>query len=613
MGQVTRVVRGWPPSSSSRARPRESGGHRGRTEPPPREAGGIEGGQVGAHTHHGYRTMLQVNNLSKTYGDDVILENVTFVINPGERVGLVGPNGCGKTTLLRLIVGQETPDRGSVQRSPAEVSVGYLAQALEFAPQDTVGEVMRQAVEGLREAERQVEALSEQMAAAREDELARLMDAYAQALTRFEAAGGYATAHQIDAVLAGLGLDTVAQTTSVAILSGGQKTRLALARLLLARPQLFLLDEPTNHLDIEALEWLEDFLASYDGAALIVSHDRTFLDRTVRTILELDPLTHGVTAYTGHYSDYIAAKERERDRQWAAWKDQQLEIRRIEADIRRTRQQALHTEYSATDDQSRRLAKKVAKKAQARARRLQRLLDAEDRLAKPSRTWQMKLAFEETPASGKDVLRLQDLALGYDGQPLFSGVNLTLRQGERIVLVGPNGSGKTTLLRGVVGQLAPLAGQIRLGANVHLGYYSQEQEGLHPASNAFEEIRRVAPLGETETRHFLHYFLFSGDDVFVPVGSLSFGERARLALARLVAAGCNLLLLDEPINHLDIPSRERFEQGLAAFEGSVLAVVHDRYFIARFASALWSVERGTVRRYLDLEDMRRGRSAALAS
>jgi len=203
-------------------------------------------------------------------------------------------------------------------------------------------------------------------------------------------------------------------------------------------------------------------------------------------------------------------------------------------------------------------------------------------------------------------LLLEDLALGYDGRPLFAGVTLTLRQGERIVLLGPNGSGKTTLLRGIVGQIAPLAGQIRLGANVRVGYYSQEQEGLDDASNAFEEIHCVAPLGETETRSFLHYFLFSGDDVFVPVGSLSFGERARLALAKLVAGGCNFLLLDEPINHLDIPSRERFEQGLAAFEGAVLAVVHDRYFIERFATGLWSVERGTIHRYIDLEDMRRG-------
>ncbi len=553
--------------------------------------------------------MLQVSNLSKTYGDDVILEDVSFVVNPGERVGLVGPNGCGKTTLLRIIVGQEQPDRGSVRFSPADVTVGYLAQALEFEPGATVGDVMRQAVEGLREAERQVEALAQQMAMAQGDELARLMDEYADALARFEAAGGYRVSHEVDAILAGLGLEAVDQATPVATLSGGQKTRLGLARLLQIGPQLLLLDEPTNHLDIEALEWLESFLADYDGAVIVVSHDRTFLDRTVHTILELDPLTHTVTAYPGNYSQYWQAKEREREKQWATYKDQQERIARMEADIRGLAGHARRIERGTTHFHYRKIAKGLARRAVVQKRRLERLLESEERIEKPKPTWQMKLAFSDTPVSGKDVLLLEDLAMGYDGQPLFADVNLTLRRGERVVLVGPNGSGKTTLLRGIVGQVAPLAGRIRLGANVRVGYYSQEQEGLDEASNAFEEIRRVAPMGETEARSFLHYFLFKGDDVFVPVGSLSFGERARLALAKLVAAGCNLLLLDEPINHLDIPSRERFEQGLSAFEGTVLAVVHDRYFIERFATGLWSVEGGTIRCYIDLEDLRRGHVA----
>ncbi|NIU61811.1 MAG: ATP-binding cassette domain-containing protein [Pseudomonas stutzeri] len=552
--------------------------------------------------------MLQVNHISKTYGDDVILEDVSFVLNPGDRVGLVGPNGCGKTTLLRIIVGQEQPDRGSVRFSPADVTVGYLAQALEFEPGATVGDVMRQAIEGLHEAERQVEALAQRMSvAAGDDELARLMDEYADALARFEAAGGYAVSHEVDAVLAGLGLDAVDQATPVAILSGGQKTRLGLARLLQTRPQLLLLDEPTNHLDIEALEWLEEFLAGYDGGVLIVSHDRTLLDRTVHTILELDPLTHTVTAYPGNYSEYWQAKERELENQWATYKDQQERIARMEGEIRGLAGHARRIERGTLHYHYRKIAKGLARRAVVQKRRLERLLESEERVEKPTRTWQMKLAFEGTPPSGKDVLLLEDLAMGYDGQPLFSGVDLTLRQGERVALVGPNGSGKTTLLRSIVGQVAPLAGRIRLGAGVMVGYYSQEQEGLDGASTPFEEIRRVAPMGETEARRFLHYFLFGGDDVFVPVESLSFGERARLALAKLVAAGCNLLLLDEPINHLDIPSRERFEQGLAAFEGTVLAVVHDRYFIERFATGLWSVERGTVRRYIDLEDLRRGR------
>jgi ATP-binding cassette subfamily F protein 3 len=553
--------------------------------------------------------MLQVNNLSKAYSDDVILEDVSFVVNPGQRVGLVGPNGCGKTTLLRIIVGQEQPDQGSVRFSPADVTVGYLAQALEFESGATVGDVMRQAVEGLREAERQVKALARQMAMAQGDALAHLMDEYAEALARFEAAGGYGVSHEVDAVLAGLGLEAVDQATPVATLSGGQKTRLGLARLLQIGPQLLLLDEPTNHLDIEALEWLESFLADYDGAVIVVSHDRTFLDRTVHTILELDPLTHTVTAYPGNYSQYGQAKEREQEKQWATYKDQQERIAQIEAGIRGLAGHARRIERGTTHFHYRKIAKGLARRAVVQKRRLERLLESEEHLEKPKPTWQMKLAFSDTPFSGKDVLLLEDLAMGYDGQPLFADVNLTLRRGERAVLIGPNGSGKTTLLRGIVGEVAPLAGRIRLGANVRAGYYSQEQEGLDEASNAFEEIRRVALPGETEARSFLHYFLFKGDDVFVPVDSLRFGERARLALAKLVAVGCNLLLLDEPINHLDILSRERFEQGLAAFEGTVLAVVHDRYFIERFATGLWSVEGDTIRCYIDLEDLRRVRGA----
>jgi ATPase subunit of ABC transporter with duplicated ATPase domains len=418
--------------------------------------------------------MLQVSNLSKAYGDDVILEDVSFVVNPGEWVGLVGPNGCGKTTLLRIIVGQEQPDQGSVRLSPADVTVGYLAQALEFQPGATVGDVMRQAVEGLREAERQVKALARQMAMAQGDALAHLMDEYAEALARFEAAGGYGVSHEVDAVLAGLGLEAVDQATPVATLSGGQKTRLGLVRLLQIAPRLLLLDEPTNHLDIEALEWLEEFLADYDGAVVVVSHDRAFLDRTVHLILELDPLTHTVTAYPGNYSQYWQAKEREQEKLWAAYKDQQERIAQIEAGIQGLAGHARRIELGTTHFHYRKIAKGLARRAVVQKRRLERLLESEERVEKPKPTWQMKLAFSDTPVSGKDVLLLEDLAMGYDGQPLFADVNLTLRRGERVMLLGPNGSGKTTLLRGIVGQVAPLAGRMRLGANVRVGHYSQE-------------------------------------------------------------------------------------------------------------------------------------------
>lgn len=257
----------------------------------------------------------------------------------------------------------------------------------------------------------------------------------------------------------------------------------------------------------------------------------------------------------------------------------------------------------------RRIAKKVAKKAKAREKKLERYLESQERVEKPKRTWQMKLAFEGPPESGKDVLTLTDVAFGYGGVPLVRGVNQVLRAGERVVMVGPNGAGKTTLLRVIAGQLAPLAGEVRLGTNVRLGYYAQEQETLDPHSTPFETIVEVASMSETDIRSFLHYFLFTGDEVFVPVQMLSYGERARLVLARLVATGCNFLMLDEPINHLDIPSRTEFEQAMLVFEGTVLAVVHDRYFIRRFATRIWAIHGGMFRSYLDLEELQRTRAA----
>jgi ATP-binding cassette subfamily F protein 3 len=547
--------------------------------------------------------MLQINDVHKTYGDQVILEGVTLIVNEGERLGLVGPNGCGKTTLLKIVVGRELPDRGSVSFDPPDLRLGYLEQALSYPDGATVADVMRG---GSSDPEREIQDLGERISRASEAELERLMTAYAQAVDRFEAQGGYGGKAHMDALLAGLGLDAVALDTPVAILSGGQKTRLGLARLLLERPRLLLLDEPTNHLDIEALEWLEGFLAAYDGGVLIVSHDRTFLDRTVHNILELDPLTHSVTAYPGNYTSYIESKEREREQQWATYKDQQDRIAQYQRAITGFETYARGIEHGTIDFAPRKIAKGIARKAIVQKRRLERLIESEEYVDKPKRTWQMKFEMVDTPPSSQDMLVLEEVGMGFGDTTLFDDVHLTLHADERIVLTGPNGSGKTTLLRILMGQIEPLRGCVRRGPSVQIGYYAQEQEGLDDDSDPFTEIRRVAPMGDTEARSFLHYFLFSGDDVFVPVGSLSLGERARLALAKLVASGCNLLILDEPINHLDIPSREQFEQGLSHFEGTVLAVVHDRYFIERFATRIWAIHNGTVHSYVDLEDMRRG-------
>ena len=554
--------------------------------------------------------MLQVSNLSKSFGDNLVFEKVSFTLNRGERVGLVGPNGCGKTTLLKIILGEIQPDTGSAWLSPANVRVGYLAQALAYEPGQTVAQSIKSGIAGLIEAEARIEALSAQMATASASQLGHLLAEYDPALDAFERLGGYAIEARTDAVLQGLDLCDLQQDTPVEILSGGQKTRLGLARLLISRPDLLLLDEPTNHLDLEALDWLEDFLRRFEGAVLIVSHDRTFLDHTVGTILEMEPLTHTVTPYPGTYSDYVAAKERERQKHWTAYKDQQETIARLEGTLAARKDYARSIEVGTIDFAPRKIAKGIARRAVVQQRRLQRLLDSEERIDRPQRTWQMKLQFDEladTPSSGRDVLYLEELTMGFGVRVLFRDANLTLRAGERIALVGPNGSGKTTLARLIRGELAPRSGRVRLGAGVKLGYYAQEQEDLDPASTPYETVRAVAAMGETEVRSFLHYFLFSGDEVYAPVGSLSFGERARLILARLVAQGCNFLLLDEPVNHLDIPSRNRFEQAMTAFRGTVLAIVHDRYFIEGFATSLWAIEGNSIRAYGSLEDMRRAR------
>jgi ATP-binding cassette subfamily F protein 3 len=550
--------------------------------------------------------MLQVNKLSKFYGPQAILEEVSFVINRGERAALVGPNGCGKSTLLRLIAGLERPDNGYVSLD-SEVTLGYLPQGHDSPPGRTVAEEIRSGVEGLNAAQQQMKRLEVQMAGAQGADLDHLLKAYGQAQARFEALGGYAIEYRVPGILAGLGLASLELETPLDQLSGGQRARVGLARLLLAEPTLLLLDEPTNHLDIATLEWLEQFLTDYPGAALIVSHDRTFLDHTVSRILELDPFSHQLTEYAGNYSDYTAAKALTREKQGAAWKDQQAEIRRLAADIRRTHAQAQQNEEATIDSSARRLAKKVAKKAKARERRLERYLESEERVEKPQQTWGLKLEFGDMPRGGQVVLTLEDVGHAFAGDQLFQDVNLTLQHGERIALLGPNGSGKTTLLRLMAGELAPAKGRIRLGANVHLGYMPQQQESLDPELTPFSLIRQVTSMNETETRNFLHFFLFAEDEVFVPIGSLSYGERARLLLAQMIVAGANCLLLDEPVNHLDIPARERFEAALEAFPGTVLAAVHDRTFIDCFATGIWSVEEGTVRRYFDRNEMRRKR------
>lgn len=532
--------------------------------------------------------MLQVHQVSKSYGVQTILDNITFSIGPDERVGLVGPNGSGKSTLLRILTGEETPDRGSVFLAPG-VNVGYLPQGVELALEDSVGAYVRAGISGFHEAHQQVEVLTSRLGS---DHSRQALDAYGEALSRFEALGGFTVESKIEMILEGLRLEDVSQEDFMRHLSGGQRTRIGLARLLVAEPAILLLDEPTNHLDIEALEWLEGFLAGYQGAVLIVSHDRRFLDKTVRRVLELDPDQHSLREYPGNYSDYQEAKAREIEKQWGAWKDQQAEIRRLEQDIRQTKEHALSTERGTNNDHMRRLAKKVAQRAKAKEKRLQRYLSAEERVERPDSGGTMRLAFSPNLRSGQVVIALREVGMAFGDRWLFQDVDQTLQYGERVALVGPNGAGKTTLLRIILGEVMPSRGTVFIGPSVRIGYMPQQQEALNPQESALETIQHLAPMNESEVFNFLHYFLIYGDKVRLPTANLSYGERARLLLARLVVSGANCLLLDEPINHLDIPSRQQFETALEAFPGTVLVSVHDRTFIDQFATSLWRIKAG---------------------
>lgn len=546
--------------------------------------------------------MLTAHYLNKSYELQTLFEAVSFSLNPGDRIGLVGPNGCGKTTLLRILAGLENPSGGSVGHDLG-LRIGYLPQGFEPDPQMSLGAILGQATGDGETLDAQLAEVAAALAADPGD--LQLGTAYDDLLNRVQSADPGRVAE----ILAGLGLAGIDPALPASRLSGGQKTRLSIAMVLLTDPQVLLLDEPTNHLDIGMLEWLEDWLSHQTCGALIVSHDRTFLDRTVTRILEMDPHQKSVREYPGNYTDYLVQRETEIEKQWAAYADQRQEIQRMRQDIARVKAQAAFTERQASSiriggpdmklkgykDYQHGIAKKVAKKAKAREKRLERYLESDERVESPNRSPQIRIQFGETPHLGQSVLALDDVSVGYSpGVPLLQRLNLQVQPGRRIVLTGPNGAGKTTLLRTLAGDLPPLCGRIQVGPTVRFGMMDQEQSSLNLELTALETVLPTFP-NETRARNFLAGFLINGDEPLKPVGLLSHGQRARLMLARLVAQGCNCLLLDEPINHLDIPSRTQFEQALDQFPGAILAVIHDRYFIERFADEVWWVQDGGVR------------------
>ncbi len=538
--------------------------------------------------------MLSAHSIVKTYGIHTVLQDITFSINPGDRLGLIGPNGCGKSTLLRILTGQERPDSGNVANTPPGLRIGYLPQGFELDPALTIAEACAPISPHATEAE--IIELAEALSANPTDK--NLQHAYDDALGSLEHAS-----LQPVTWLTPLGLADIPPETCLGALSGGQKTRLMLVRLLLNEPNLLLLDEPTNHLDIGMLEWLEGWLTGFPGAALVVSHDRAFLDHIVTSILELDPETHKLRQYAGNYSEYVEKKLAEREYQAQAYADQQVEIAELQAAAAHLRGLAKFRKGGKADSNDgfargffANRGKGMAKRAKHIERRIEHIL-TEEKIEKPPPSWQLKLEFAVPEHQSRDILVTENMSIGYPGHSaLLENIRLHIRAGQRIALTGPNGCGKTTLLRTIAGNLEPLCGSLRLGASVKPGYMTQEQEHLNLRKSPLETILGAGTFNQTEARAFLHFFLFSGDDPLRPAESLSYGERTRLELALLVAQGCTFLLLDEPINHLDIPSRARFEQALAKYTGSVLAVIHDRYFIEQFATETWAVEDGRIRR-----------------
>jgi ATP-binding cassette subfamily F protein 3 len=533
--------------------------------------------------------MLSVNGVSKALGDHLVLDRVSFSINPGDRIGLVGPNGAGKSTLLAVVAGTLSPDCGSVFVQPG-THIGYLRQGFAEIERGTLETLLDLPLSGLLAAERDHDDASHALATGPATE-ARLV-AYSFAVDELEAKGGHAKLAALSNLLDRFGLGGRDHSTPLDRMSGGEKTRAGLAAILTSTPDVLLLDEPTNHLDIDALGWLETFLLTYRGAMLIVSHDRAFLDRVATDVLALDDGTHTASRYPGNYSDYLVQREREETAHLDAFTRQQREIGRIERDVRAVASHGQSTERETTNDYVRGRAKKVARTAKVRERKLERLLASEERLDKPERRWGLALDFALDGDTGRDVVSLHKLTVRFGERAILDEVDLQIRSKDRVALTGPNGAGKSTLINVVCGRLCPDAGTVTLGTGVKIGLYTQEQELVELDRSPLAQMRDSAPGEESDVRAFLHKFLFTGDNVNRPAGELSYGERARLSLALLVRRGANVLVLDEPLNHLDLDARERFEDALAQFDGTTIIVLHDRFAIKRLASRTLELRNG---------------------
>ena len=507
--------------------------------------------------------VLSCHNISKAFLENRVLENVGFHIEDYEKAAIVGINGAGKTTLLRILVGEMEPDAGAVTLSRGK-TLGYLAQDGAVDTANTIYEEVLSVKQNLIDLERRIRECELAMQAKGGSALEALMKQYGSLTHTFETGGGYSYKSEITGVLKGLGFAEEEFGKSVSTLSGGQKTRVALGKLLLRRPDLIVLDEPTNHLDMNSIAWLETYLMNYKGAVIIVSHDRYFLDRIATKVIEIDQTRS--TVFSGNYSDYAVKKEQLRAAAITAYLNQQREIRHQEEVIEKLR--SYNTEKSV-------------RRAESRAK----LLEKMDVLEKPTEVrTDMRIRLTPRKQSGNDVLTVEKLGKAFGRQLLFENVDFEIKRGEHVAVIGDNGTGKTTLLKILNRVLPPDSGSFRLGMNVEIGYYDQEHHVLHGEKTLFEEISDDYPyLNNTEIRNILAAFLFTGDDVFKHIGDLSGGERGRVSLAKLMLGNANFLILDEPTNHLDIASKEILEDALNNYDGTVLYVSHDRYFINRTA------------------------------
>ena len=522
--------------------------------------------------------ILSCSNICKSFGENDILKQVSFHIEDHEKAAIVGINGAGKSTLLKVLIGKLAADDGVVTWAKG-ASIGYLAQHQDLEGVETIYDALLEVKKPVIQMEARIRSLELEMKSASGDELEAKLSEYSRLNHEFEMADGYSYQSEITGVLKGLGFTEDEFSKPITALSGGQKTRVSLGKLLLTKPDILLLDEPTNHLDMESIAWLETYLRNYSGAVIIVAHDRYFLDRVVTKIIELD-MGH-CTVFSGNYSAYSDKKAMLRDAAIRAYLNQQQEIRHQEAVIAKLK--SFNREKSI-------------KRAESR----EKMLDKIDRLEKPVQTNDsMDIRLEPDVVSGNDVLTVTDLSKSFDTQTLFTNVDFEIKRGERVAVIGNNGTGKTTLLKIINGIIPADSGQIRLGSKVHIGYYDQEHQVLHMDKTLFQEIQDTYPnMNNTQIRNTLAAFLFTGDDVFKLIRDLSGGERGRVSLAKLMLSDANFLLLDEPTNHLDITSKEILESALNRYTGTVLYVSHDRYFINRTATRILDLTNGSFINYI---------------